>query len=170
MHQWPPWHCLRRASAEAPAVESCPSSSSGITRRTAVSVITIATIAIGSRCVSSVPSERTKAIRRFAKVGQFQKLDQRLRSVGASVMRKLGGPDRLAQPRAQETKTAVHAGKNDRFVINAMNSLLRLQLFDAEQKVKERDERDRAERTAYATMTDDQVKGHVARQLESHPR
>jgi hypothetical protein len=85
-------------------------------------------------------------------------------------MRRLGGPDRVAQLWAQATKEAIHAGRDDRFVGNSLNLFFRLQLFAAEQEVKGREERERAARAGYAAMTDEQVTQHMLRQIEQFIR
>ncbi len=113
---------------------------------------------------------RAGVIRRFAKVGQFQKLDRRLRSVGAAVMRRLGGPDRMAQLWAQETKAAIHAGRTDRFVMNAFNSVFRLQLLDAEQRIKEHKGQASETRAEHAGLSDEQIEKHLLKQIEQFIR
>jgi hypothetical protein len=104
---------------------------------------------------------KRKVIRRFCKVGQFQVLDRRLRSVGASVIRKLGGVDKVSRLWAEETKAAIQAKRTDRFALNSLNLLIRLMEFTVEGEAKKR-----AQRVAtddWCRMSDDQLQQRLQR-------
>jgi hypothetical protein len=101
-------------------------------------------------------NRRSKVLRQFVKVGQFQKLDCRLRSLGASVISKLGGVDKAAKLWAAETKKAVQQKRTDRFVGNSFTTLFRLVEFSLESQQKER--ASQAARAEWTVMADAEVK------------